>query len=287
MTPSLHGRGHVGWVNPETFGKLHRMGPWHYYLIIFSSLRKQMGLPDLDFYLPFLSKVPRGFLPQTYSDGEKRAIPIHLLLEAPVCLNNLIPCFFFLFFIFLEIREIFISFCSNRVKNYDGCHEGPTIYILGEKNPTNKQKNQSENTLWPPPASPSPGCWKGWPGTVAEILLPLGKLLWSSGGSIAAWRTQQNPTQGRHQLTTNWEAFLIKLNGEWNCLPAYLMLSCHVCFPAIKQNWPESIPLGPRACHSLAFICHFNSCFLGLLISPAVIGTYHFQYFTTVLTSGC
>lgn len=99
-----------------------------------------MGLPDPDFYLLFLSKVPQGFLPQTYSDGEKCAIPVDLLLEALVCLNNLIPCFLFLFFMFLEIREMFIFFCSSGVKNYDGCHEGPTIYILSKKKPHKKTK---------------------------------------------------------------------------------------------------------------------------------------------------
>lgn len=189
---------------------------------------------------------------------------------------------------FLEIREMFVSFCSNRVKNYDGCHEGPTIYVVSKINPEiSTQKNQSENTLWPPPASPSPDCWKEWLGESSRNSASSGKILWSFGGNIPAWRAQQNPTQGRCQVTTNWEAFIIKLKGEWNCLPAYLMLSCNVCFTVIKQNWPESIPLGPRACHSPAFICHYNSCFLGLPISLAVIGTYHFQHFTTLLTSGC
>lgn len=62
MIISLHVRGHVGWVNSDTLGKLPCVGPWHYYFIIFSSSRKQMGLPDTDFYLLFLSKVPQGFL---------------------------------------------------------------------------------------------------------------------------------------------------------------------------------------------------------------------------------
>lgn len=63
-------------------------------------------------------------------------------------------------------------------------------------------------------------------------------------GQHTCWRAQQNPTRGRHQVTTNWEAFIIKLKGEWNCLPAYLVLSCNVCFAVIKENWPENIPLG-------------------------------------------
>lgn len=44
----------------ETLGTLHCLGPWHYYFIMFPSWRKQIGLPDHDFYLLFLSQAPKA-----------------------------------------------------------------------------------------------------------------------------------------------------------------------------------------------------------------------------------
>ena len=102
--PSLHGRRHVGWVNSETPWETAFLEPWHYCFIIFPSSRKQMGQPEHDFYLLFLSKVPKGFLllprdrPQIYSAGEKQATSADLMLKALVGLNVLFLCYLYFFF---------------------------------------------------------------------------------------------------------------------------------------------------------------------------------------------
>ena len=88
--------------------KLLCLEPWLYCFIIFPSSRKQMGWPDYDFYLLFLSKVPQGFLllprdrPQIYSAGEKQATSADLMLKALVCLNVL----FFAIYASSNFREM-------------------------------------------------------------------------------------------------------------------------------------------------------------------------------------
>ena len=60
-----------------------------------------MGQPEHDFYLLFLSKVPKGFLllprdrPQIYSAGEKLATSADLMLKALVGLNVLFLCYLY------------------------------------------------------------------------------------------------------------------------------------------------------------------------------------------------
>lgn len=47
---------------------------------------------------------------------------------------------------FLEIREMLIPSCPNTVKNYNRCHQGPTISVLSEDTKQNK-KPENKNRV--------------------------------------------------------------------------------------------------------------------------------------------
>lgn len=182
MIPSLHVRGHVGWVNPETRGKpSHGALTWLFYNIFFFG--KQMGLPDPDFYLLFLSKVPQGFLPfpkagHRSSDGERRATSADLLLKALVCLNILLPCFF----CFWKLERC-LSLLIPRLKIMIDVTKGPQFTSWVKKHTNNHQKNppkikNSENTLWQPsPPSPPLDCWNGFPGDSSRNSASSGEII--------------------------------------------------------------------------------------------------------------